>query len=165
MFKNLSICLFVVFLYNFSFCQTIQGSNKIVTFTAGSQKPSELKLKNGETLHIRFKQFTVDVLVFNETTGQNLFSVVEDKNFEKLQACEFDFDSDGKQELVVIYGDITAINIMVYKKVKSEYILIGEMSGEEKCILTPNTITLPYGSQGLYSEYILKNNKFIETQN
>jgi hypothetical protein len=157
--------IFVCFTF-FVNSQSIKGVKNQLTFLAGSKKTSSLKLKSGEELIVRFKQFSVDVILLSKDQGVNLFSFPEDESFKVLKACEFDFDKDGINEIFIVKGDnLSILGALVFKKINYEYKIIGEMDGQFECILSPFKIELPYGSQGLFFEYKFVNGSFIEINN
>lgn len=90
------------------------------------------------------------------------------------QVAEHDFDNDGIPEIIVAIGDgliDLAVNVIKYHAPLSpndagrgeNWELVGSFTGQEKAIIDGNKIYLPYGSQGLYTEYFLIKNKFIQT--
>ena len=163
--KNSVLLLFVCFAL-FANSQTITGVKKQLTFLAGSKTTSSLKLNSGEELIVRFKQFSVDVVLLSKDQGINLLSFPEDESFKVLKACEFDFDKDGINEIFIVKGDnLSSLEAVVFKKINNEYKNIGEMNGQFECILSPFKIELPYGSQGLFFEYKLVKGSFIEINN
>ena len=152
-------------IFNEVSCQIIEGATNSAFFKSGATKPTVFKIANGELVNMQFKQFAVEVTWVKGTTGQNLINVPEDESWSTMQISEFDFEKDGINELIVGYGDgLSSLEVTIFKKINNEYKVIGEFSGQEKCELSKNKIIAPYGSQGLYSEYVLTRGKFVETQ-
>lgn len=91
-----------------------------------------------------------------------------------VQVAEHDFDNDGTPEIVVAVGDgliDLTVNIVKYHAPLSpedagrdeNWELAGSFTGQEKALIDGATISLPYGSQGLYTEYTWIKKKFIQT--
>lgn len=92
-----------------------------------------------------------------------------------IQIAEHDFDNDGAPEIIIAVGDgLTdlAVNIVKYHAPQSSkdagsdknWSLVGSFTGQEKAIIEEDSISLPYGSQGLFTKYKLAKNKFIKTK-
>ncbi|MBE4907866.1 hypothetical protein IMZ08_07340 [Bacillus luteolus] len=87
----------------------------------------------------------------------------------ELYATGHDFDSDGTDEVVVAISDglvETYYWVFSYNFVALEYgdnplepVFYGEAQSD--IILEGNTLTVPYGSQGLFDSYIYSNGEFI----
>lgn len=83
---------------------------------------------------------------------------------------EHDFDNDSVPEVVIVASDglfETYVWVYSYNYTFSEQdtsplepVWYGE--GQSDVVLEGNTITLPYGSQGLFDEYVFSNGTFIE---
>jgi len=91
-----------------------------------------------------------------------------------IQVVEYDFDRDDAPEIIVAVGNgLTdlAVNIVKYNAPKlpkdagrnENWSLVGSFSGQEKVLIEGNTISLPYGSQGLYTKYTWSKNKFAKS--
>lgn len=91
-----------------------------------------------------------------------------------VQVAEHDFDSDGAPEIVIAVGDglvDLTVNIIKYHAPispddagrRENWALVGSLTGQQKAIINGNAISLPYGSQGLYTEFTWLKNKFIQT--
>ena len=92
-----------------------------------------------------------------------------------IQVAEFDIDSDGQPEILVLFGNGLIdlyVNVFKYhppqksKDVQREenWEVIGSFTGQEYLLVSKQTIQIPYGSQGLYSEYCWVKGKFVQTQ-
>jgi len=91
-----------------------------------------------------------------------------------VQVAEHDFDGDGEPEIVVAVGNGStdlAVNVIKYRAPKlakqagdeKNWLRIGSFDGQAKAIINGKTITLPYGSAGLYEEYTWKSGKFAKS--
>lgn len=80
----------------------------------------------------------------------------------------------GIPELVLVAGDDVidlVVNILKYKPSSKrghvpqslDWQLLGSFSGQRHVDIEKNTITLPYGSQGLFDEYRLIKGKFVKS--
>lgn len=86
-----------------------------------------------------------------------------------VYALGYDFDSDDTDEVIIAVSDgliETYFWVFSYDFMALEYgdnplipIFYGE--GQSDIILEDNTLTVPYGSQGLFEEYIYSNYEFI----
>jgi len=87
-----------------------------------------------------------------------------------IYALGYDFDSDDTEEVIIAVSDglvETYFWIFSYDFIALEYgdnplmpIFYGE--GQSDLIIEDNTLTVPYGSQGLFEEYIYSNSEFIK---
>ncbi|QDH21998.1 hypothetical protein [Saccharibacillus brassicae] len=87
-----------------------------------------------------------------------------------LYVKEYDFASDGVPEVVLVASDgmlESYVWVYNYNYTFSEYDvspleLVWYGEGQSDVQLEGDRIVLPYGSQGLYEEYVYKNEKFIQ---
>jgi len=163
--KLLTTLILVLIFTQVVFSQNmIKGATKILSYKNGAVKDAQMKLSNGDNLLIGFRTYFVDVKVLKGSEGQTILSVEESNEWENMQACEFDFEKDGKNEIVVVYGDgFSYMQVCVFKLTGSTYKKIGDFEGQNVCELSNGKIILPFGSQGLFSEYSLINGKFVQT--
>ncbi len=141
-------------------------------------RPTELIIgqdhPNGTKILAIFPRYGVHLpLQFaDDFEGFNEFGDINEGYY--LQVAEHDFDNDGEPEIVVAVGDglvNLSINIVKYHAPLStedagrdeNWELVGTFSGQENAVMDGNTISLPYGSQGLFTEYTWVKNKFIQT--
>jgi hypothetical protein len=82
-----------------------------------------------------------------------------------LRVVEHDFDGDKVPEVVVAVGDgLVNLAVNVFKAAGANtWKRVGDFEGQQRAILERDTIVLPYGSQGLFSEYRWKGGKFVQT--
>ena len=68
-------------------------------------------------------------------------------------------------EVVVAVGDgLVNLTVNVFKATGSNaWKRVGEFEGQQQATLERNRIILPYGSQGLFTEYCWKGGKFVQT--
>jgi hypothetical protein len=88
-----------------------------------------------------------------------------------IQIATYDFDGDKNPEIIVAVGDgLVNLNVNVFKFIaplnqlnaskEENWKLIGNFQGQEQIIIENKKISVPYGSQGLFDEYIYSNGKF-----
>lgn len=161
---RLSLIL-LLFAAHTTFAQIIiRGTTGVLSYISGSTSDSQMKLKSGGQLVIGFRKILVEATVITGNTGQSLLAIDESNEWTVMQACEYDFDKDGRYELLLAYGDgISQLNVIVFKKVKTEYKEVGNLEGQSICSLSNGRIVLPYGSKNLFTEYIWQNGKLIQT--
>lgn len=84
------------------------------------------------------------------------------------QITPLDLDNDGIKEIILSAYDPTdfgiALHSFVWKRISGEYSYIGNISGQTYMYFDTDrqSIIVPIGSQGLYSEYRIENNKIVE---
>ena len=75
-----------------------------------------------------------------------------------IQASHVDLDKDGKDEVLMSVGDKSIeMRTAIYKVRDAEedsFKLVGIIEGQSEMYLDGNHIIVPYGSQGLFDEYI-----------
>lgn len=164
--KILALFFLTLFISNFLYGQyQIKGATNILTYNSGRIGDLTMILKNGGNIVVGFHKYYVEVTFINKSKGQDLLVITEKDLENYLQVAEYDFDNDGTSEIVIIYGDgISDMTTLIYKRNNNKYEEIGNINtGQKKCFFSFKTITLPFGSQGLYFEYKLLNGKFIKT--
>lgn len=124
---------------------------------------------NGTLVRVIIKNFGVNLL--DDSTLYNNEMIFDEfgdlnENFY-LQIGLFDFDKDNKQEIIVAAGDgsiVLGASIFKYTgKKEHPYKEIGYIEGQEFINITKEkTIEVPFGSQGLYSEYKIIKGTFKE---
>lgn len=151
---------------NKSISQTfIIGSSNLISYKSGTIGDSKMRLKTGENLVVGFHRYYVEVTIIGKSVAQTLLGVTEKEMGNFLQVADYDFENDGTSEIVITYGDgFSEMTVIVFKKIKTQYEEIARLEGQKKCQLSYRKITLPYGTQGLYSAYKLENGKFIQVQ-
>ncbi|WP_338792056.1 hypothetical protein [Bernardetia sp. MNP-M8] len=164
-------CLFIIFFFIFfissTFAQSFfENSKPLIVWNSGSMAIKSVKLKNGGLLYVKFDGYGVNVIVTFGTNGYSVQNFQETNEWIKIEITEYDFDKDGNNELIIAYGDETQamFNVLIYKISKLGVTEIGNIElGQFNCLLLKNKIILPFGSQGLFHEYTLIENKFIQT--
>lgn len=85
----------------------------------------------------------------------------------EVQLSFVDIDGDGTKEIIVLSGSILEIDeneAVIYKLQNSEnepFIEVGHFTFQKKVTLEDNLFTCPYGSQGLYDEYLFDSGKLM----
>lgn len=97
------------------------------------------------------------------------------------QACEYDFNRDGRPELILALGnhlDELHLNVFAYDpprapskdyfelcdQVKKAWKLVGVCEGQSVAeIAEDGAVIMPYGTKGLYREYRWKNGRMVES--
>lgn len=158
--------LFLLFAGTIGYSQSFFKNTKtLVTWHTGDNVPQSSKLKNGGLLHVKFDGTQVNVQIVFGTKGYSVDYFEESADWETMQLAEYDFDKDGKNELVIAYGipDQLVFKIQIYKITKSGAREIGSFEGQSCCWFEKNKVKLPFGSEGLYWEYTLLKDKFLRT--
>ena len=84
------------------------------------------------------------------------------------QVTVLDLDNDGIKEIIFSAYDTTdfglALHSFIWKEINGEYKYIGEIPGQFFMYFDKDrqNIIVPIGSQGLYQEYRIENNKIVE---
>jgi hypothetical protein len=81
----------------------------------------------------------------------------------EIGVYEYDFDNDGSMEIIVAdANEYFACNVHVYSYSGGLSELVGNFFGQEFINIENNILSLPFGSQGLASEYLYSNGAFFE---
>lgn len=166
--KQLIFLLSTLFLNN-AFCQddtriSLKGSAKLLlTWSWKTDKTINSVLASGDKLTVKMKsQAGIEVLLTTKNIAKRLISIAESEDLF-IQCYEYDFDSDGKKEIIIAYSpDLAALNVMIFKYSNGLYELVGNFGSMNEIILNKNVILLPMGSQGLGSEFCYRNGSFYE---
>lgn len=84
------------------------------------------------------------------------------------QITVLDLDNDGIKEIVFSAYDPTdfgiALHSFIWKKINENYQYIGNIAGQTYMYFDTDSqsVVVPIGTQGLYSEYRIENNKIVE---
>lgn len=83
------------------------------------------------------------------------------------QITPLDLDNDGIKEIILSAYDTTDLGIVhsfIWKKINENYQYIGNIEGQTYMYFDKDaqSIIVPIGSQGLYQEYRIENNKIVE---
>lgn len=163
---KLTLIIFILVIsFEQSFSQSFfKGSKPLLTWMNGDSKAKTIKLKSSAALTIKYSELLVHVQVIFGNQAFDVINIEETNEWTKLQITEYDFDKDGKNELVIAYGDYGTMKVMVSKITKSDVVTIGSFDGQYECVVEKNKIWFPIGSQGLFEEYTLVKNSFVKTQ-
>ena len=92
--------------------------------------------------------------------------VFEEESYYYMQVSFVDLNHDACEEIIILTGnEILGINAYVYAMTsikENPFIEIGNFSSGSKVILDDGHFICPYGSQGLFVEYIYHNGKIKE---
>lgn len=124
------------------------------------------KVNSEDEVSIAVHQNQIGISLIHNNKSTKLESIYDehlpDSTFE-VEVYAYDFDKDGQKEIVVIYApEMISTTVKVFKYLKGFTELVGNFSGQDRIIFKDNTIVLPYGGQGLYSEYLYKDEVFYE---
>ena len=102
-------------------------------------------------------KYGVDLLQFNTEDFFDAEGNINKNCF--IQASYFDLDNDGKDEVLISLSDKTmgVMKTAIYRVRNAEeasFKLVGVIDGQYKMYLEDNHIIVPYGSQGLFGEYM-----------
>ncbi len=170
--KLISIVTVILFIAS-SYCQAeerfkIKGTAKLIAVWDGETLNDALgTLASGDKISIATRE-EVGVyvnVVRNNVTKQLVAIEGSEEVLEKtvIKVYEYDFDSDGQKELIVVHSpefSITTVEVFRYSGGLVER--VGNFSGEIDILLDKNTIHLPYGSQGLSNGYHYRDGAFFE---
>ncbi len=141
------------------------SSVKPISITTGFGHP------NGIKIVILFEGSNTAVNLGNIMSIENGFNDGELEENYFIQIATYDFDGDKNPEIIVAVGDgLVNLNVNVFKFIaplnqlnaskEENWKLIGNFQGQEQIIIENKKISVPYGSQGLFDEYIYSNGKF-----
>ncbi|MBC6972775.1 hypothetical protein H9I32_10345 [Bacillus sp. Xin] len=131
----------------------------------GKDHPNGIKIeliKNDSAVQIPLEQIQDGIL--------NEFGDLDNPHTYSIQVATYDFNDDKNEEIIISIGDnLTDGQIWVYSYHPVDDILkINpfhlEMTDyyQRKIIINKDTISLPYGSQGLFNEYVWHKNSFLK---
>jgi hypothetical protein len=135
----------------------------LLEWKIGDKGTKEAKLKNGNTLKVKFDGIFVDLDITVGTTSFSVDYIEDDGNWDIMQVMEHDFDHDGINELVVAYRSIRINNLKanVYRINGSKVEVLGNFEGEDNCILESNKLIIPLAFGQSFKTFTLVKGKFI----
>lgn len=144
---------------------TVKGTAKLIaTWTGKTPNDASGTLTSGDKIQIQSRQIGVRVLAIHNNVGKQLVQAGgEDIKDEIIKVYEYDFDTDGQKEIIVIHSSefsVTTVEVFKYSGGLAER--VGNFNAQFDIVLDKNTIYLPYGSQGLGDEYLFKSGAFFE---
>ncbi len=146
----------------------VEGDIELIASWSASSPESNAsgKVNSEDEVSIIVHQNQIGISLIHNNKATKLESIYDenlpDSTFE-VEVYAYDFDKDGQKEIVVIYAPESSFSyVKVFKYLKSFSELVGNFEGQSTIIIEDNTIVLPYGGQGLYSEYLYKDNNFFE---
>ena len=121
------------------------------------------KLSSGDEIVISNWQNAITVKSVHNKIGNDIWAmeVEEYDDLILINVYEYDFDKDGEMELMVVNSpDYWSSFIHVFRYSNGLKELVGDFIGQFLISLEDNVVSLPYGSQGLFNEYIYRNGAF-----
>ena len=144
----------------------VKGTAKLIaTWTGKTPNDASGTLTSGDKISITTRQIGIYVTVIHNNIGKQLVVTGGDDVLENtiVKVYEYDFDSDGQKEIIVIHSpEYSVATVEVFKYSGGLAERVGNFNGQFDIILDKNTIYLPYGSQGLGDEYLYKSGAFFE---
>lgn len=163
----------------------IQGKDMTID---GNSSMMEVDIDNGGN-NVLFK-ISLDtpngtkIMVYKGDIGVNLLDLFDVEDIEYVNAFDdtgdpkdnyyfqlsaYDLDSDGKKEVIVSVGNLlTELTFVVFKVSDSDdlsFERVGSIAGQSNMYLDKdNHIISPYGSQGLFEEYIYEEGRLLSNQ-
>lgn len=119
---------------------------------------------------LRKEQIGVKCILAKGDYGKDFYTCQNDLRSDdemEVQLSFVDIDGDGTKEIIVLSGSILEIDeneAVIYKLQNSEnepFIEVGHFTFQKKVTLEDNLFTCPYGSQGLYDEYLFDSGKLM----
>jgi len=142
----------------------LKGKAKLIsTWSWKTENTISNTLSSGDKLTVKLKSQTgIEVNVTNNNSPKMLLAINESEDLY-IQCYEYDFDSDGKNEIIIASSpEVASINVYVFKYNKGISELVGSFGSTNEIGLSKNEISLPMGFQGLRSEYSYRNGAFYE---
>lgn len=107
----------------------------------------------------------LDILTNNPLENSDAFDDIGDPNLDYyFQLSCYDLDNDGTKELILSIGDMSIDEIsLIYRLTDSSDVpimYVGSIGGQQSMYITPeNHIYAPYGTVGLFDDYIYKDKR------
>lgn len=143
----------------------VKGNAKLIaTWSGKSPSNATGTLTSGDVISITTKQISFYVDVVRNNIKKQLVSSGGDDVIEStvVQVYEYDFDSDGQKEIVVIHSpEYSILTVEVFRYSSGLAERVGNFNGQFNIVLDKNTISLPYGSQGLSEDYVFIGGSFF----
>ena len=167
--KNPIILFFLLFSFSvfgqdYSSRIVLKGKAKLLTtWSWKSESTISNMLSSGDKLTVKMQTQTgIEVLIINNNTSKRLMTINETEDLY-IQCFEYDFDSDGKNEIIIASSpEAASLNVYVFKYNNGISELVGSFGSTNEIDLKKNEILLPMGFQGLGSEYAYRNGAFYE---
>ena len=121
-------------------------------------------LSNGDQLLLRSQQMSIGISAVHKNIGKQLAYIDQESAASaEIAVYEYDFDKDGDPEIMIVDSpEYSIVNIRIFRYSNGLAELVGHFSGQFAIHLEGNSISLPYGSQGLSSDYIYRGGAFFE---
>ncbi|MFM1999323.1 MAG: hypothetical protein RL204_1270, partial [Bacteroidota bacterium] len=169
--KKLLSIIFIVFLSLVATSQvkerfTVKGSAKLIaSWTGQNGKDASGVLSTGDKITINYIKTGIYVTATHKNVAKQILALI---GFEKVPSTEikiyeYDFDSDGQQEIIIVHSPDLATSITeVFTYSNGLAKKVGKFNGEYDIILEKNSVSFPLESKGPTKEYIYKNSSFYE---
>ena len=147
---------------------TVHGAAKLITTWSGmTQDDASGTLDSGDEIIISTDIYGVGVRALHNDVLKELVSprygMEEDLGRVIVKVYEYDFDSDGLNEIIVIHSpEFSILTVEVFRYCSGLTERVGVLGGQYQVWLEENSIRLPYGSFGLGHEYLYINASFYE---
>jgi hypothetical protein len=107
-------------------------------------------------------QAGVEALLMHNNSPKKLLTINESEDLF-IQCYEYDFDSDGNNEIIIASSsEIATLDVYVFKYIKGVSELVGSFASTNEIELNKNEIYLPMGSQGIGSIFGYRKGAFYE---
>jgi hypothetical protein len=144
----------------------VKGTAKLIaTWSGKTLYDASGTLASGDKISITTRQIGIYVNVIHNNVGKQLVTTGGEDVLEStiVKVYEYDFDSDGQKEIIVIHSpEFSIVTVEVFRYSAGLTERVGNFNGQFDVILEKNSIYLPYGSQGLGVEYLYMNGAFFE---
>lgn len=167
--KKLIYIATIVFLTTSAYGQTeelfkVKGAAKLIsTWTSKTPIDTSGTLTSGDKISFTAKQGLIIVHVIHNKIGEWLDGIDVDGVLEStiIKVYEYDFDSDGQNEIIIIYSPaFSLVTVEVFRYSGGLVKKVGNFNGQFDIVLDKNTISLPFAGVGY--EYLYKNGAFYE---
>lgn len=124
------------------------------------------KVNSEDEVSITVHQNHINISKTHKNKTTRLVSVYDEylpNSHTYVKVYAYDFDKDGQKEIVVFYSFETAVSVVEVFRYREDFTeLVGKFNAQDVIYFEDNSLILPYGGQGLYSEYLYKDEVFYE---
>mgnify|MGYP001255508056 CR=1 FL=1 len=163
--KKLIYIATIVFLATSAYGQTeelfkVKGAAKLIsTWTSKTPNDTSGTLASGDKISFETIQSSIIVRVIHNKFSKWLVGLSDENAIVKVY--EYDFDNDGQNEIIIIYSPgYTIVTIEVFRYSGGLAERVGNFAGQFEIVLDKNTISMPFGSQGIPDEYLYRDGVF-----
>ncbi|MGE4347004.1 MAG: hypothetical protein AB7D46_06270 [Flavobacteriaceae bacterium] len=145
----------------------VRGNAQLIaSWTASDQSKASGKIDSDNEIFITVHQNFINITKTYKNKATKLESIYDEylpDSPYKVAVYAYDFDKDKRKEIVVISSAESGItSVKVFRYIEDFTELVGHFDAQYDVDFEDNTIVFPYGGQGLYSEYLYKDNRFYE---